>query len=41
MNSKKISVVVCVKNEESRLEECLKRIKLNNPDEIIVVNGNC
>lgn len=40
MNSKKISVVVCVKNEESRLEECLKRIKLNNPDEIIVVDGN-
>ena len=24
---KKISVVVCVKNEEPRLEECLKRIK--------------
>lgn len=38
--SEKISVVVCVKNEEARLEECLKRIIKNNPDEIIVVDGN-
>ena len=40
MGKVKISVVVCVKNEEARLEECLKRIKLNKPDEIIVVDGN-
>ena len=40
MNKEKISVVVCVKNEESRIEECLKRIQLNSPDEIIVVDGD-
>lgn len=39
MNREKISVVVCVKNEESRLENCLKRIQQNKPDEIIVVDG--
>jgi glycosyltransferase involved in cell wall biosynthesis len=35
-----ISVVVCVKNEESRIEECLKTIILNHPSEIIVVDGD-
>lgn len=40
MSEVKISVVVCVKNEETRLEECLKRICLNEPDEIIVVDGS-
>jgi glycosyltransferase involved in cell wall biosynthesis len=35
----KISVVVCTRNEESRIEDCLKGIKLNMPDEIIVVDG--
>lgn len=36
----KISVVVCVKNEETRLKECLETIRNNNPDEIIVVDGS-
>lgn len=40
MRTEKISVVVCVKNEEARLEECLKKIKLNEPDELIVVDGD-
>lgn len=36
---KKLSVVVCILNEENRLDECLKLIVKNNPDEIIVVDG--
>ncbi len=40
MKETKISVVVCVKNEEARLEECLKRVQMNEPDEIIVVDGD-
>lgn len=36
----KFSVVVCVKNEAMRLEECLKHIVANDPDEIIVVDGS-
>lgn len=36
---KKISVVVCILNEENRLDECLRLIVKNNPDEIIVVDG--
>lgn len=36
----KISVAICAKNSESLMEDCLKSIKLNNPDEIIVVDGN-
>ena len=35
-----ISVVVCVKNEESRIEGCLKSIISNHPSEIIVVDGD-
>jgi glycosyltransferase involved in cell wall biosynthesis len=35
-----ISVVVCTKNEESRLEACLQTIAANSPDEIIVVDGD-
>lgn len=34
-----ISVVVCVKNEEKRIGDCLNCIVKNNPDEIIVVVG--
>jgi len=34
-----LSVVVCTKNEETRLEECLTSIVANHPDEIIVVDG--
>jgi glycosyltransferase involved in cell wall biosynthesis len=34
-----ISVVVCTKNEELRLEDCLRSVVANHPDEIIVVDG--
>lgn len=34
------SVVVCVKNEEQRLDACLQGVLLNAPSEIIVVDGN-
>ena len=34
-----ISVVVCTKNEEARLEDCLRSVVANHPDEIIVVDG--
>lgn len=34
-----ISVVVCIKNEEQRIEACLRSILSNNPDELIVVDG--
>lgn len=34
-----ISVVVCTKNEEARLEACLQSIVANHPDEIIVCDG--
>lgn len=40
MSSKKYSVVVCVKNEEKRMKDCLERILANDPDEVIVVDGN-
>ena len=36
---KDLSVVVCTLNEEKRLEECLRSIILNEPGEIIVVDG--
>lgn len=39
MENIKISVVVCVLNEEKRIENCLKSILKNNPDEIILVDG--
>ena len=34
-----LSVVVCVRNEEHRLRECLETVYLNAPDEVIVVDG--
>ncbi|MDC0253281.1 glycosyltransferase [Bacteriovoracales bacterium] len=34
------SVIVCVKNEELRIRECLENILTTNPDEVIVVDGN-
>lgn len=34
-----ISVVVCTKNEEARIEDCLSSIAANGPDEILVVDG--
>ena len=36
----KFSVVVCVKNEEKNIIQCLNSIKKNKPNEIIVVDGN-
>jgi glycosyltransferase involved in cell wall biosynthesis len=35
-----LSVVVCVRNEESRLRECLETVYANNPDEVILVDGD-
>lgn len=40
ISKKKISVVVCAKNEERQIKECLEKIKACNPDEIILVDGN-
>jgi glycosyltransferase involved in cell wall biosynthesis len=34
-----ISAVVCTLNSESSIEECLKSLKLNNVDELILVDG--
>jgi glycosyltransferase involved in cell wall biosynthesis len=36
----KLSVVVCVRNEEARLRECLRSVYANNPDEVILVDGD-
>jgi glycosyltransferase involved in cell wall biosynthesis len=35
----KLSVVVCVRNEESRLRDCLETVFQNNPDEVVLVDG--
>ena len=35
----KVSVVVCVRNEEARIRECLEGIYTNDPDEVILVEG--
>ena len=35
-----VSVVVCVKNEAKRIHDCLSLICANNPDEIVVVDGD-
>ena len=37
--TEKVSVVVCILNEEKRIEDCLILLSKNNPDEIIVVDG--
>lgn len=39
MSKIKISVVVCCLNEEARIKQCLSSILLNDPDEIIIVDG--
>ena len=39
MNQKQFSVVVCTKNEEGRINDCLKSIYLNTPSEVILVDG--
>jgi len=35
----KISAVVCVRNEEKQIGECLEKIVASNPDEVILVDG--
>ena len=35
----KLSVVVCVRNEEKRVRECLESVYANHPDEVILVDG--
>jgi glycosyltransferase involved in cell wall biosynthesis len=35
----KLSVVVCVRNEEKRLRECLETLFQNDPDEVVLVDG--
>lgn len=35
----KLSVIVCTKNEEPRIEKCLKSILVNQPDELLLVDG--
>lgn len=40
MTENNISVVVCARNEESRIEKALISIKEANPQEIVVVDGN-
>ncbi len=34
-----ISAVICTKNAEKAIEECLKSVEKNNPSEIIVIDG--
>ena len=36
----KLSVVVCVRNEETRLLDCLQSVYDNKPDEVILVDGD-
>jgi glycosyltransferase involved in cell wall biosynthesis len=38
-NSEKLSVVVCIRNEEKRLRDCLVTVFANEPDEVILVDG--
>lgn len=38
-NSAPLSVVVCVRNEEKRLRDCLTTVFQNAPDEVILVDG--
>jgi glycosyltransferase involved in cell wall biosynthesis len=35
----KLSVVVCVRNEETRLRDCLETVFQNGPDEVVLVDG--
>lgn len=35
----KLSVVICVKNEEKRIRACIETVLSNNPEEIILVDG--
>jgi glycosyltransferase involved in cell wall biosynthesis len=35
-----ISVQICTLNEENNIEDCLKYVLLNNPEEIIIIDGD-
>ena len=35
-----LSVVICIRNEEKRLRDCLETVYANNPDEVILVDGH-
>ncbi|MBR9679336.1 MAG: glycosyltransferase [Nanoarchaeota archaeon] len=35
----KLSVIVCAKNSESTIKECLESVRNNNPSEIILIHG--
>lgn len=35
----KLSVVVCVRNEEARLRDCLQTVFQNEPDEVVLIDG--
>jgi len=39
MDNKKVSVVVCTKNCQDTIGECLKSVIINNPFEVIVIDG--
>lgn len=40
MDTLPISVIIAAKNAEKSIEECLSSVQMNNPAEIIVVDGN-
>jgi len=35
-----ISVVICAKNEEKRIKDCLESVLIENPNEVILVDGD-
>jgi glycosyltransferase involved in cell wall biosynthesis len=35
-----ISVLICAKNEEKRIRDCIESVLIENPDEVILVDGN-
>lgn len=39
MDKEKISVVICTRNEEARIKDCLESVVANHPHEIILVDG--
>ncbi len=40
LTNHKVSVIVCAKNEEKRIKNCLKSLRQNKVDEIILVDGS-
>ena len=35
-----ISVLICAKNEEKRIRDCIESVLIENPDEVILVDGD-